>query len=293
MLKPPSIPDISRLPHVTLITQMMEAPLAEVQREELATAVSPYPTTNSVAQETHSDAGDGDQLSATKRPPNYESMNWWLDGIKDILSASMGDSNHEMGETSLKSSKSHDLSGLLPIEPDHSESKTLTQHFKDQEAEKSMSFRNELTKLSSLHPWLPDGAVKDGIPETIDRVDPIFSPTLISPNTETGTQTMSSSSTTRTSSRESYNGTIDNSNILKNLFHQGVESILSSVIGGSLAFIGIVLLHRLVLRSFYKGERGSMIDRGSLPMDDSFDEKLAVGCAEVAEISHFSMSPSV
>lgn len=128
-------------------------------------------------------------------------MNWWLDSIKDILSASMSDSNHEMGETSLKSSESHDLSDLLPIEPDHSEPKTLTQHFKDQEAEKSMSFRNELTKLSLLHPWLPHGAVKDGIPETIDRVDPIFSPTLISPNTETGTQTMSSSSTTRTSSR--------------------------------------------------------------------------------------------
>lgn len=109
---------------------MMEAPLAEVQREELPTAVSPYPTTNSVAQETHSDAGDGDQLSATKRPPNYEFMNWWLDGMKDILSASMSDSNHEMGETSLKSSESHDLSDLLPIEPDHSESKTLTQHFK-------------------------------------------------------------------------------------------------------------------------------------------------------------------
>jgi hypothetical protein len=130
MLKPPSFPDVLRLPHVTLNTRMTEAPLVELQREELAKAVSPYPTTYSVVQEAHSDARDGDQLSTTERPPNYESMSWWLAAIKNILLASMSDSNHEMGETSLKSSKSHDFSDLLPIEPDHLESKTLTQHFK-------------------------------------------------------------------------------------------------------------------------------------------------------------------
>ena len=291
MLKLTSFKDVLQLPHDALDTHMTELPVAEVQRGGLAAAALPYPTAYNVTQKTHSDVGVGDQFVATEGPPKCESVSSQSDPSKDMFSASMSGSTNQEGGKSLYSSKFHDSLGFLPTEPEHSESKTLTQHSKAKEAGNSMDSRNDITKLSSLHTRLPHGAAKKESRKTTDHEGPISSPTLVYPSTEIGTRTMSSSFTITTSSHESYNAAVDNSNISRRLSPQGVELILSSVIGGSLAFIAIVLLHRLVLRYFHKHKQGSSIDRSSLPMDDSFDKKLAVENPEVAEISHFSMSP--
>jgi len=69
---------------------------------------------------------------------------------------------------------------------------------------------------------------------------------------------------------------------------QGIELILGSVVGGSLVFVSIVLLHRLVLQFLCR-----RIERLQPPLAQRKNppsrRKSGTHAAEIAEVSHFSM----
>jgi hypothetical protein len=70
---------------------------------------------------------------------------------------------------------------------------------------------------------------------------------------------------------------------------QGVELIVMSVVGGGLAFVGLVLLHRLVSRNFKrKNERSRHLSPVSLANSFSREES-STHISDLAEFSHLSI----
>jgi hypothetical protein len=92
---------------------------------------------------------------------------------------------------------------------------------------------------------------------------------------------------TTTSTREWQDTVISGSNISVGLSKQGVVLVLSSVLGGVLALIGILVIHRFVLLHFNRHAVGSVIVR-SQPAAD-FPEKEERVLPRTAEFSHFSI----
>ena len=110
----------------------------------------------------------------------------------------------------------------------------------------------------------------------------------ITTNPQSITQVMGSLFPTKTSSLQWHDTAIIDGSLSKRLSKQGVELILSSVLGGSLAFIGIVFLHRLCLRSLHKHNKRSKLDSRPLAVHDPLSKKPGLRLTGVAEVSHFS-----
>ena len=68
---------------------------------------------------------------------------------------------------------------------------------------------------------------------------------------------------------------------------QGIELILGSVVGGSLVFVSIVLLHRLVLQFLCR--RSERLQPPLAQRKNPSRRKSGTHAAEIAEVSHFSM----
>ena len=94
-------------------------------------------------------------------------------------------------------------------------------------------------------------------------------------------------SATKTSNREWQDTAISGSNISVGLSKQGVVLVLSSVLGGIIALIGILSIHRIILRHFHRHAGGSVIVR-SQPAAD-FPDKKERTLPRTAEFSHFSI----
>jgi hypothetical protein len=98
-----------------------------------------------------------------------------------------------------------------------------------------------------------------------------------------------STSAVMTSSRWIHDPAISRIDWSTPISKQGVEVILISVVGGSLAFIAIVLLHRLVFRSFRrKNEQSDHLSSLSLA-NNSSREGSDTRISDAVEVSHFSI----
>jgi hypothetical protein len=106
-------------------------------------------------------------------------------------------------------------------------------------------------------------------------------------SSQTGAQILGPTSAAKTSNGEWQDTAISGSNISVGLSKQGVVLLLSSVLGGILALIGILMIHRFVLYHFNRHARGSVIVR-SQPAAD-FPEKKERILPRTAEFSHFSV----
>jgi len=138
-------------------------------------------------------------------------------------------------------------------------------------------YRNEdVTNKAPSDTRLPQGAGGHEIPLGTERESQTFSsrPLLdITINPQSITQVMGSLFPTKTSSLQWHDTAIIDGSLSKRLSKQGVELILSSVLGGSLAFIGIVFLHRLLLRSLHKHSKRSKLDSRQLAVHDISSKK--------------------
>ena len=110
---------------------------------------------------------------------------------------------------------------------------------------------------------------------------------LPSTYTETGTWTPSPSSTTRTPASGPHGAIMDGTDFSRRLSQRGVALVLGSVAGGTLVFICMILLHRLILRLLHRSEQGST-RRGPLSIDDPFVRQIPTVSSNVAGISRFS-----
>jgi hypothetical protein len=106
---------------------------------------------------------------------------------------------------------------------------------------------------------------------------------------QTSTKDGTSTSAIMTSARWMYDPTSSRINWSMRVSKQGVELIVMSVVGGSLAFIGLVLLHRLISRSFQKkNEQSRYLSPVSLANSFSREES-STRISDLAEVSHFSI----
>jgi hypothetical protein len=103
----------------------------------------------------------------------------------------------------------------------------------------------------------------------------------------TSSQMIGPTSATKTPNREWQDTAISGSNISVGFSRQGVALVLSSVLGGILALIGIISIHRIILRHFHGHAGGSVIAR-SQPAAD-FSDKKERTLPRTAEFSHFSI----
>jgi hypothetical protein len=94
-------------------------------------------------------------------------------------------------------------------------------------------------------------------------------------------------SATKTSNREWQDTAISGSRISVGFSKQGVVMLLSSVLGGILALIGILVIHRFILLHFNRHAGGSVIVR-SQPAADIPGKKERT-LPRTAEFSHFSI----
>jgi hypothetical protein len=172
----------------------------------------------------------------------------------------------------------------------HSAPKAYAQNFEVDEARERRYPNEDVIKNAPSDTRLPQGARRHEISlGTIHESQTFSSWTLvdITTNPQTITQAMSSLSPTKTSSQQWHNTAINYGSLSKRLSKQGVELILSSVLGGSLAFIGIVFLHRIVLRSLHEHNERSKLDFRPLAVDDLSSKKSGLRLTGVAEVSHF------
>jgi phosphate/sulfate permease len=106
---------------------------------------------------------------------------------------------------------------------------------------------------------------------------------------QTSTKDGTSTSAIMTSARWMYDPTSSRINWSMRVSKQGVELIVMSVVGGSLAFIVLVLLHRLISRSFQKkNEQSRYLSPVSLANSFSREES-STRISDLAEVSHFSI----
>lgn len=106
---------------------------------------------------------------------------------------------------------------------------------------------------------------------------------------QTSTKAGTSTSAIMTSARWMYDPTSTRINWSMRVSKQGVELIVMSVVGGSLAFVGLVLLHRLVSRFVQrKNERSRRLSPVSLANSFSREES-STHVLDLAEVSHFSI----
>ncbi|CAG8318319.1 unnamed protein product, partial [Penicillium salamii] len=109
--------------------------------------------------------------------------------------------------------------------------------------------------------------------------------------TTTTSQTISRisgpTSATKTSDREWHDTAIYGSNLSARLSKQGTVLILSSVFGGSVALIGVFIIHCFILRYLHRHAVGSTSLLPSQRVVDS-PEKRAKVIPRTAEFSHFS-----
>ncbi|CAG8932476.1 unnamed protein product [Penicillium nalgiovense] len=94
-------------------------------------------------------------------------------------------------------------------------------------------------------------------------------------------------SATKTSDREWHDTAIYGSNLSARLSKQGTVLILSSVFGGSVALIGVFIIHCFILRYLHRHAVGSTSLLPSQRVVDS-PEKRAKVIPRTAEFSHFS-----
>jgi hypothetical protein len=106
-------------------------------------------------------------------------------------------------------------------------------------------------------------------------------------SSQTSSQMVGSTSATKTSNREWQDMAISGSNISVGLSRQGVVLVISSVLGGIFALIGIISIHRVILRHLHGHAGGSVIVR-SQPAADLSDKNERT-LPRTAEFSHFSI----
>lgn len=106
-------------------------------------------------------------------------------------------------------------------------------------------------------------------------------------SSQTSSQMIGPTPATTTSTREWHDPAISGSNLSVGLSKQGVVLVLSSVLGGILALIGILVIHRFILLHFNRHAVGSVIVH-SQPAAD-FPEKEERALPRTAEFSHFSI----
>ncbi|KAJ5655005.1 hypothetical protein N7490_002008 [Penicillium lividum] len=112
--------------------------------------------------------------------------------------------------------------------------------------------------------------------------------TLLNTYTETGNWTPSSSTTARTPAPGTHGAIMDGTEFSRRISQRGMALVLGSVLGGSLVFVCMLLLHRLILRSFHRSEQESpMHCRPSSMTGPRIRQSPAVPC-NTAGISHFS-----
>jgi hypothetical protein len=106
-------------------------------------------------------------------------------------------------------------------------------------------------------------------------------------SSQTSSQTTGPRSATKTSNHEWQDTAISGSDISVGLSQQGVVLILSTVLGGILALIVVLILHRFILLHFRRHAGGPAIAR-SQPAADFLDKKERT-LPRTAELSHFSI----
>ncbi|CAG8107249.1 unnamed protein product, partial [Penicillium salamii] len=104
---------------------------------------------------------------------------------------------------------------------------------------------------------------------------------------QSSSQTIGSTSATKTSNREWQDTARSGSNISVGLSKKGVALLLSIVLGGSLVLIGIFTIHRFILRRLHKHTGGSATVRSQPAV--SFPDKKERILPRTAEFSHFSI----
>lgn len=107
-------------------------------------------------------------------------------------------------------------------------------------------------------------------------------------SSHTSSQMIGPTSATKTSNPEWQDTAISGSNISVELSKQGVVLVLSSVLGGILALIGILSIHRIILRHFHRHAGGGSVIVRSQPAAD-FPDKKERTLPRTAEFSHFSI----
>jgi hypothetical protein len=171
----------------------------------------------------------------------------------------------------------------LPDSEDTS-SGVLNRYEEPTEAKNGVGISNCTTRPSPSHTRLSHGTGSGKTCMTTEHEGP----TLPNTYTETETWTPSSSSTARTLAPGTHGAIMDGTEFSRRISQRGVALVLSSVLGGTLVFICMLFLHRLILRSFHRSEQGSTMHRRPSSMTDPFVRQSPAVPCNVAGVSHFS-----
>ncbi|KAJ5533379.1 hypothetical protein N7494_009931 [Penicillium frequentans] len=279
-----------------IISQLLHAELDYVKSvtgvrapvEGSSAMALPVVTVISMTQETSSGPGGGVTDFSSHTTAMNGSASWSLDTIhKSISFAVETVHTNQKAAEALPAQTSRATSRLSPADSEHTSTEASTRYDDPTEAKNGVSFSNSTIRHSPSHTKLSHGAYGGKTFLTTDHGDQVSTSILSSTNMDTGTWTPSSSNTARTSVLGPHGAIMDGTEFSRRLSQRGVALVLGSVAGGTLVFICMVLLHRLILRLLHRSEQGST-RRGPLSIDEPFVRQIAPVSSNVADISHFS-----
>lgn len=253
--------------------------------------------TSTATREESQTTGFEHQRLILNEGPETEPTASFYGPTSKLLPPAALDGSYQQGLENSDSSSRRYLPESYPGPLPHSELTAYKKKSEAQETGKETYLNKEVTQDASSDTGFPHGPGSSNeterrMPLDTEHDSQHFSsgyPADITSKPQTNTHVRSCFSATKTSSREQDETVINGTNLSRRLSKQGVELILGTVLGGSLAFVGIVFLHRLVLRSFHKHKKRSNLVTGSLAENESSSKRSGLRLPATAEVSHFSI----
>lgn len=280
-----------------IVSQLLHAELDYVKSvtgartpiEDGSAMALPDVTVISMAQEIGSGPGGGVTDFSSHVAAANGSVSWSMDTVNQSIAFAVKTVhiNQDAAET-LAVPTSRATSRLSPADSEHTSTEASTRYDEPTEAKNGVGFSNSTIQRSSSHTKLSHGAYSGKTFMTTDHGDELSTSILSSTYMETGTWTLSSSNTARTSVPGPHGAIMDGTEFSRRLSERGVALVLGSVAGGTLIFICMIFSHRLILRLFHRSEQGSTMRRGPLSIDEPFVRQIPTVSSNVAGISHFS-----
>ncbi|KAJ5938372.1 hypothetical protein N7466_001506 [Penicillium verhagenii] len=278
-----------------ITTQLLHASLDYV--ESLAGAEVPIGDSSTMALadvtviRTTREAGSGFSGGLTDSSNHTAATNgsasWPLDTANKDISFATVHTNQEAAEV-WPVPTSRAIFRISTAGSEHMSTGASTRYDEPTEAKNGGGFSNFTIQRSPSHTRPSSEANSGKIFMTTEPEGQVSASTLPHTYTETGNWTPGPSSTAITPAPEPHGAIMDGTEFSRRLSQRGVALVLGSVAGGTIIFIGMVRLHRLILRLFHRSVQGSTMRRGPVSTDDPFVRQTPTVSSNVAGISHFS-----